>query len=134
MLDTISRFCYVQAPPINDFETKVTVLEFCHIQTKLNFYVKGFAAVCLLNICFLNTNKNIHLRDFFPFGKGCNLEGKKKLLYRSKFFPFRVDFFSEGALCARKQTGSHENCLPCCKNGKKSAKYQVPLNFEILKF
>ena len=37
----------------------------------------------------------------------------------SKFFPFRVDPFSQGTWCAESQTGSHKNCLPC-KNGGNS--------------
>ena len=31
----------------------------------------------------------------------------------SKFFPYRVDSFSEGGWCARKQRGNHKDCLPC---------------------
>ena len=31
---------------------------------------------------------------------------KRDLVHGSKFFPFRVDLFSEGAQCAEKQTGS----------------------------
>ena len=33
----------------------------------------------------------------------------------SKFFPLRVHPFSEGALCAGKQTGGHKSCFPCKK-------------------
>ena len=32
----------------------------------------------------------------------------------SKFFPFGVDFFLEGAWCAGKQTRNHKSCLPWC--------------------
>ena len=46
--------------------------------------------------------------------KGKNLLplGGKNFSPRSKFFPSRVDPFSEGT-CAREQTGSHKNCLLC---------------------
>ena len=30
----------------------------------------------------------------------------------SKFFPFKVDLFSEGTRCTGKQTRCHESCLP----------------------
>ena len=34
---------------------------------------------------------------------------------KSNLFPFRVDPFSERALCAGNQTGSHKICLPSIK-------------------
>ena len=36
----------------------------------------------------------------------------------SKFFPFRVDHFSEGICCAGKQIGSHKSCF-LVNSGKK---------------
>ena len=37
----------------------------------------------------------------------------------SKYYPFRIDPFLDGAWCAWKQTGNHKSCPPC-KNGGKS--------------
>ena len=36
----------------------------------------------------------------------------------SKFFPFRLDPFSEGDWCAGKRMGSHKCLLPCEIGGK----------------
>ena len=35
--------------------------------------------------------------------------------YGSKFFPFRVDPFSEGTLFAKKQAETYKSYLPCLK-------------------
>ena len=43
--------------------------------------------------------------------RGSTLKGKMG----SKFFPFRVDFFSEGIWCTGEQMGIHKSCLPCIK-------------------
>ena len=40
---------------------------------------------------------------------------------------FRVGLFSEGALCAGKQTGSNNSCLPCNNWPKIYQVYEVPL-------
>ena len=55
--------------------------------------------------CFASLLKGIYSKrkEFAPHG--------------SKFFPFRVDSFSDGARFAELQTGSHKICLPW-KNGK----------------
>ena len=47
-----------------------------------------------------------------PSENGSTLKGKN-LLNESKFFPFRVDPFSEGDWCAGMQSESHKSCLPC---------------------
>ena len=39
--------------------------------------------------------------------KGVYSKRKEFAPQRSKFFPYGVDFFSEGTLCTGKQTGSH---------------------------
>ena len=44
-----------------------------------------------------------------------------------KFFLFRVDPFSEGDWCARKQTGSYKSCLPC-KMAQNLPSVSRPLN------
>ena len=45
-------------------------------------------------------------------------QGKNLLPFGGKFFPFRVDPFSEGAWCAGIQTESYKSYLPCQKWGK----------------
>ena len=54
------------------------------------------------------------------FLKGLTLKGRK-LPLGSKFFHFREDPFSEGALYAGKETLHHRSYLPC-KNGRKPTK------------
>ena len=44
----------------------------------------------------------------------------------SKFFPYRVDPFSEGDLRAVKQRESHESRLPWWNGGKSTRYMQVP--------
>ena len=56
--------------------------------------------------------------DLLSFLKGVFSKRKEFAPLGSKFFPFRVDPFSEEALYAGKQTGSHKSCLPCKKKSK----------------
>ena len=48
-----------------------------------------------------------------PSEKGSTLKRKNLLPLGSKFFPFRVDLFSERVWCAGKQTESHKSYLSC---------------------
>ena len=53
-----------------------------------------------------------------PSEKVSTLKGKNLLPIEfapmgSKFFPFRVDSFSEGNWCAGMQKESHKSCFPC---------------------
>ena len=47
------------------------------------------------------------------------------LPWGSKFFPYRVDLFSEGAWCVWKQRGLLQHCLPCDKFITKTCLYKV---------
>ena len=47
-----------------------------------------------------------------PSEKGSTLKGKNLLPIGSKFFPFRVDPFLEGAWCTENQIGTHKSYLP----------------------
>ena len=58
------------------------------------------------------------IKIVLTFWKGVYSKRKEFAPRRSKFFPFRVDPFSEGAWCAGKQTGSNKSNLPF-KNGWK---------------
>ena len=51
---------------------------------------------------------------YLSLKKGSTLTGKTWF----PLFSFRADFFSEGALCVGKQTGSHKN-IPFAENGSK---------------
>ena len=52
----------------------------------------------------MHFQRTVTLSDLFcpPSEKGSTLKGKNLLPKGSKFFPFRVDPFSEGAWCAEK--------------------------------
>ena len=50
---------------------------------------------------------------FVPFSKGVYSIRKEFAPTGSKFFPYRIDPFSEGDSCTGKQTGNHKCCLPC---------------------
>ena len=49
-----------------------------------------------------------------PCQEGSTLN-KNSLRLERKFFPFKVDTFSEEAQCIGKQTGSHRSCLSLLK-------------------
>ena len=62
----------------------------------------------------LKWNEYTHKKRLPPSDKGSFVKGKKNA-------PFIEDLFSSGLCCARKQTGSQRNCLPC-KIGRKTTK------------
>ena len=69
------------------------------------------------SVCNLKGNGD-KLLFFFPFWKRVYYKREEFAPLGSKFFPFRVDPFSEGDWCIGTQTGSHKSYLPCKKNSR----------------
>ena len=61
-----------------------------------------------------------------PFWKGVYFNRKEFAPHGSKFFPFRVDPFSDRTWLAEKQTGSHKSCLLCKTEAEIYHVYQIP--------
>ena len=59
---------------------------------------------------------------FTPFWKGVHSKRKEFAPRGSKFFPFRVDFFSKRGWIGGKQAGSHKCGLACFEIAKKKKK------------
>ena len=95
----------------DNFKTKQLVSKYLYI--KVNWH------------SFRGNNSFISILP--PFWKGVYSKRKEFAPLGSKFFPFWVDPFSEGAWCARKQAGSHKNDLPCQKMAKNLPSVSSPL-------
>ena len=81
--------------------------------------------------------RTTHVSNKFLWSQRCSsycvrlytIKGSQICSFGSKFFPFRVDLFSEGAWCAGYQTGSHSFS---CKTWRKIYQgYSVQFKCEI---
>ena len=72
------------------------------------------------------------LSHFASLLKGVYSKRKEFAPLGSKFFPFRVDPFSEGIWYADMQTESHKNCLLGNKWWKIQQAYSVPVTQQVI--